>query len=101
MRRLSLAVLGCVILGAGARSAGPPAPEASATPPAIAYEAHVAAGGIAPTGGVLKNPRAGDAAVAKAGERLFSAMNCDGCHNLGGSGWGGPRLAGGRLADRG
>jgi len=97
MRRpLSLAVLGCVILAACARSAGPPAPEASATPPAIAYEAHVAAGGIAPTGGVLKNPHAGDAAVAKAGEQLFSAMNCDGCHNLGGSGWVGPSLADGR-----
>jgi cytochrome c oxidase cbb3-type subunit III len=96
MRRpLSLAVPGCVILAACARSAGP-APEASATPPAIAYEAHVAAGGIAPTGGVLKNPHAGDAAVAKAGERIFSAMNCDGCHNLGGSGWVGPSLADGR-----
>jgi len=91
-----VAVLGCLTLAACARSASPPAPAASPVSPAIAYEAHVAAGGIAPAGGTLENPLAGDAAVAKAGEKLFSAMNCDGCHNLGGSGWVGPSLADGR-----
>ncbi|HXY95864.1 MAG TPA: c-type cytochrome [Steroidobacteraceae bacterium] len=91
-----LGVLGCMTLAACARSAAPPAPEASATPPAIAYEAHLAAGGIAPAGGALRNPHAGDAAVAKAGEQLFSAMNCDGCHNLGATGWVAPNLGDGR-----
>jgi cytochrome c oxidase cbb3-type subunit III len=91
-----LAVLGCATLAACARSAAPPAPGSSPVPPAFAYEAHVAAGGMVPPGGVLTNPHAGDGAVARAGERLFSAMNCDGCHNLGGSGWVGPSLADGR-----
>ena len=95
-RSHAVAVLGCMTLAACARSAPPPAAGASSAPPAIAYEAHVAAGGTAPVGGVLKNPHAGDAAVAKAGGQLFSAMNCDGCHNLGGSGWVGPNLADGR-----
>ena len=90
-----LAVLGCMILAACARSA-PPGSAASAAPPAVAYEAHVAAGGIAPGGGELRNPHAGDAAVAKAGAQLFTAMNCDGCHGLGGSGWVGPNLGDGR-----
>jgi mono/diheme cytochrome c family protein len=90
------ALLVCVSLAACARSAPPPAPGASSAPPAIAYEAHVAAGGIAPAGGVLTNPHAGDAAVAKAGAQLFTAMNCDGCHNLGAIGWVGPSLADGR-----
>lgn len=89
-------LLACMALGACARSAPPPAPGASPAPPAIAYEAHVAAGGIAPAGGVLRNPHAGNAVVAKAGAQLFTAMNCDGCHNLGGSGWVGPSLADGR-----
>lgn len=91
-----LAVLGCLTLTACARSSAPPAPGASAAPPGIAYEAHLAAGGIAPVGGVLKNPHVGDAAVAKAGEQLFAAMNCDGCHNPGGVGWVGPSLSDGR-----
>lgn len=90
------ALLVCVSLAACARSAPQPAPGASSVPPAIAYKAHVPAGGIAPAGGVLTNPHAGDAAVAKAGAQLFTAMNCDGCHNLGGTGWVGPSLADGR-----
>jgi len=97
MKRLQvLTVLAYTTLAACARSGPPPAPGGSQLPPAIAYEAHVAAGGIAPAGGVLTNPHAGDAAVAKAGEQLFSAMNCDGCHNLGAGGWVGPNLADGR-----
>jgi cytochrome c oxidase cbb3-type subunit III len=97
--RLPLAFLACVAgvaLGSCARTAAPPAAPANALPPAVAYEAHVAAGGIAPAGGVLTNPHAGDAAVAKAGAQLFTAMNCDGCHNLGAVGWVGPSLADGR-----
>src|SRR5215472_16230364 len=49
-----------------------------------------------PSGAVPANPKAGDPAVAKAGAVLFSAMNCDGCHGGGASGWVGPSLADGR-----
>ena len=30
------------------------------------------------------------------GEKIFSSMNCDGCHGGDGSGWVGPNLADGR-----
>lgn len=69
---------------------------APATPPGTAYEAHVSAGGHAPPGGALKNPHAGDAATAKSGAQLFTAMNCDGCHGAEGSGAVGPNLGDGR-----
>jgi len=65
-------------------------------PPAIRYEDHVWAGGIAPPGGRLANSHGDDAESAKNGERLFSSMNCDGCHGGAGSGWVGPSLADGR-----
>jgi cytochrome c oxidase cbb3-type subunit 3 len=93
--RALLTLLASVTVASCARPAAPPA-AASQTPPAIAYEAHVAAGGIVPAGGVLRNPHAGDAAVAKGGALLFTAMNCDGCHGTAGSGWVGPNLGAGR-----
>jgi cytochrome c551/c552 len=65
-------------------------------PPSIRYEAHVWAAGIAPPAGELHNPHSGDVESAKAGEKLFTAMNCDGCHGDAGSGWVGPSLADGR-----
>jgi cytochrome c oxidase cbb3-type subunit 3 len=94
--RSLLTALTCAALAACARPAASPAAAANAPPPAIAYEAHLAAGGIPPAGGVLGNPHAGDAAVAKAGAQLFTAMNCDGCHGAAGSGWVGPNLGDGR-----
>ena len=65
-------------------------------PPSIRYEAHVWAAGIAPPAGELRNPHPDDAESAKAGEKLFTSMNCDGCHGDAGSGWVGPSLADGR-----
>jgi cytochrome c oxidase cbb3-type subunit 3 len=65
-------------------------------PPGIEYEAHIAAGGKPPGGAVLVNSQGHEAAVAKAGEALFTAMNCDGCHGGGGTGWIAPSLADGR-----
>jgi cytochrome c551/c552 len=70
--------------------------DASAVPPAIAYEAHVPAANTAPVGGKLENPHKGDAQIAQTGAGLFSQMNCDGCHGGGGTGWEGPSLADGR-----
>jgi cytochrome c oxidase cbb3-type subunit III len=80
----------CSPHGKGAGQGG----EAAA--PAIRYEAHVSAGGLAPPVGDLKNPFAGDASAAKNGAALFVAMNCDGCHGGDGAGWVGPSLADGR-----
>jgi cytochrome c oxidase cbb3-type subunit III len=77
-----------------ASTAGQDAKAAQA--PAIAYEAHVSAGGIAPAVGELKNPFVDDASAAKNGASLFVAMNCDGCHGGDGAGWVGPSLADGR-----
>jgi len=54
------------------------------------------AGEVGPTGGTLKNPHTGDAAVARTGAALFTAMNCDGCHGADGAGWVGPNLGDGR-----
>lgn len=85
----------CALAGCGARNAAVPQPGDSA-PPAIRYEAHLAAGGELPKGAVLANPATGDAAKAQAGGALFTAMNCDGCHGGAGSGWVGPSLADGR-----
>ena len=73
-----------------------PAEAASAVPPAVAYEAHVTAGENAPPGGNLRNPHAGDAAVARSGALLFTAMNCDGCHGADATGFVGPNLGDGR-----
>ena len=84
------------VLAACARQSAQTAPETSAAPPAVRYEAHVAAGGEAPPGGTLRNPHQGDAAIAKNGALLFTTMNCDGCHGGDGSGWVGPNLADGR-----
>jgi mono/diheme cytochrome c family protein len=91
------ALLSCAALASCARQGPPPAaPGADATLPAVRYEAHLAAGGIPPAGGMLHNPHQGDAAVARSGALLFAAMNCDGCHGGGGSGWVAPNLADGR-----
>lgn len=73
-----------------------PANEQSSVPPSIRYEDHLWAGGIEPPAGELHNPHTVDADSAKAGKRLFTSMNCDGCHGDAGSGWVGPSLADGR-----
>jgi mono/diheme cytochrome c family protein len=93
---LAPGLLTCLAVAACSRQAAAPSQEAGAPPPAIRYEAHIAAGGIAPPGAVLRNPHQGDAGVAKNGALLFTAMNCDGCHGGEGSGWVGPNLADGR-----
>jgi cytochrome c oxidase cbb3-type subunit 3 len=44
----------------------------------------------------LSNPYSGDANAAVQGEKLFAAMNCDGCHGGGALGFTAPSLADGR-----
>ena len=89
-------VVAAVLLAACAREAGAPAKDSASTPPGVAYESHITAGGLTPPGGALHNPHAGDAAVAKNGAQLFTAMNCDGCHGPDAAGWVGPNLGDGR-----
>jgi cytochrome c oxidase cbb3-type subunit III len=96
--RLAPPLLACAALAAcGSSRNVPSAPQQSAAaPPAVQYEAHLAAGGVAPPGADLRNPHAGDQAVARSGALLFTNMNCDGCHGGAGSGWVGPNLGDGR-----
>ena len=94
--RASTGLSFAALLLAACGSGSAPVPAPSASPPAIRYEAHLAAGDELPTGAMPTNPKAGDAATARAGAVLFSAMNCDGCHGGGGTGWVGPSLADGR-----
>jgi len=94
-RALAGTLLVCAALSGCAKYQAPAA-QAAPSPPAVRYEAHLAAGEIAPSGATPRNPHAGDAAVARSGALLFTAMNCDGCHGEAGSGWVGPSLADGR-----
>jgi len=87
---------GAVLMGACSPSPAPVSQSQGTGPPAIRYEAHLAAGGQMPKGAEPVNPSAADASKVHAGEQLFTAMNCDGCHGGGGSGWVGPSLADGR-----
>jgi len=56
----------------------------------------VHAGGAAPVAVDMANPDRGESEAAKVGERVFSTMNCDGCHGGGAIGWVGPSLVDGR-----
>jgi cytochrome c oxidase cbb3-type subunit 3 len=65
-------------------------------PPSVRYPQHVYAGGNAPPGGEPSNPLARDSGSVADGEKIFGAMNCDGCHGGGATGWVGPSLVDGR-----
>ena len=95
-QRVSLAAL-VLVLAPGCRGtrSATPTPQTDAAL-AITYPSHLAAGGVAPRGATLTNPYAGDTAAQTAGAALFTAMNCDGCHGGGATGWVGPSLADGR-----
>jgi len=62
----------------------------------VRYPEHVAAGGNQPPAGEIRNPLPIDSANAADGSKVFSAMNCDGCHGGGALGWVGPSLVDGR-----
>ena len=91
---LLLLVPGFAVVSCARESA--PAAAATVAPPAVRYEAHLAASGTLPPGGTLTSPHTVDTAVAKQGALLFTTMNCDGCHGGNASGWVGPDLADGR-----
>jgi cytochrome c oxidase cbb3-type subunit 3 len=65
-------------------------------PLSVRYPDHVAAGGNQPPAVEIKSPLANDSTNATDGSKIFSAMNCDGCHGGGALGWVGPSLVDGR-----
>ena len=69
---------------------------AGGIPPSVRYPDHVAAGDNKPPAGELKNPLISDSANVSDGARIFTSMNCDGCHCCGATGWVGPSLVDGR-----
>jgi cytochrome c oxidase cbb3-type subunit 3 len=62
----------------------------------IRYPNHVSAGGSLPPGSDITNPLGTDSANVADGSKIFSSMNCDGCHGGGALGWVGPSLVDGR-----
>jgi cytochrome c len=65
-------------------------------PPPPTHEAHVFAGGVRPPSAGPRKPHVPGAEHATAGARLFTSMNCDGCHGSGATGFAGPSLVDGR-----
>ena len=92
---LLLLALACRVEKAPPAASGSEEGQPVAAPLAVRYDQHVFAGGKAPPGAAERNPYAGDARSAEEGKRLFSSMNCDGCHG-GGEGWVAPSLSDGR-----
>lgn len=70
--------------------------QSDGTPPSVRYSQHVWAGGNAPPAAELTNPVAKDSSAVPDGGRIFTMMNCDGCHGGGGTGFVGPSLVDGR-----
>lgn len=61
-------------------------------PPSIRPSSRVFAGGIVPAAGRLTSPLPENAKTSAAGAKLFTSMNCDGCHGGGAVGFVGPSL---------
>src|SRR5262245_15524904 len=93
---MSSAMLVMAVLAAGCSKQQAAANPETPSAPGMSYEAHVNAGGVAPPAVPPPSRPAGSATDAKAGEGLFSSMNCDGCHGGGATGWEGPSLVDGR-----
>jgi mono/diheme cytochrome c family protein len=65
---------------------------ANSGPPSVRPSERIFAGGIVPPAGRLGNPMPENAQTAAQGAKLFTSMNCDGCHGGGAVGWVGPSL---------
>jgi cytochrome c oxidase cbb3-type subunit III len=103
MRRIMLFLAGSAWLGlaaVGCHGAQAESPRAAVTsgivPASVSYAGRVNIGGTPPKGGDYRNPDAGNARLAEQGGKVFTAMNCDGCHGVGATGWVGPSLVDGR-----
>lgn len=66
------------------------------SPVGVRFDQYGSADALARSTETLSNPFSGDAGAAQAGEVLFAAMNCDGCHGGGALGFVGPSLVDGR-----
>jgi len=95
---LMLVLGACKLSGTGDATARQPDASAAAAevPLAVRYVQHVNAGGTAPPSARLANPFRGDSGSAAQGGKLFSSMNCDGCHGGAADGFAGPSLIDGR-----
>ena len=89
VRRASCVVFAVVLAACERSSAG-------GVPVSVRYPDHVAAAGNQPAAVEIENPIASDSTVVADGSKIFSAMNCDGCHGGGALGWVGPSLVDGR-----
>ena len=89
-------VRGAWCVGAAVLLAACERSNAGGVPGSIRYPDHVAAGGNEPPAVEVKNPIASDSTIVADGGKIFSAMNCDGCHGGGALGWVGPSLVDGR-----
>jgi len=61
-------------------------------PPSTRPSERIFAGGVLPPAGALGNPLRENAQTAAEGAKLFTGMNCDGCHGAGAVGQVGPSL---------
>jgi cytochrome c oxidase cbb3-type subunit III len=95
MRSCVVRRAGCVV-ALGMLMAACDRSNAGAVPVSIRYPDHVAAGGNQPPAVDITNPLKPDSINAADGGKIFSSMNCDGCHGGGATGWVGPSLVDGR-----
>lgn len=65
-------------------------------PPSIRYPDHIDAGASPPPATEVSSPFKTDSGSVADGLRIFTSMNCDGCHGGGATGWVGPSLVDGR-----
>ena len=98
--RAALTVLAAASGACRERSAAPPAAATTTgSENALVIARHddrVFAGGLMPPAERVVNSEAHDSKAAEEGARLFTSMNCDGCHGGGAVGAVGPSLTDGR-----
>ena len=92
----TVTMLALIACARGAPDAGGSGAAEGPAASAVLYSQHIPAGGTFPSGDSLLNPYSGAQKSAAEGEKLFSSMNCDGCHGGGAVGFVGPSLSDGR-----
>ncbi len=88
---VAIALLGACVACAKKDAAAPPASSGD-----VLQTDRIYAGGVKPPDLPFPFPRATSTPTAASGAKLFTAMNCDGCHGGGATGWVGPSLIDGR-----
>ena len=96
---MKISVVALAIGALGCRAADPiPTGMGSneGAPPSVSNAQHIAVEGVLPAGADFANPDRGDSASVVEGRKLFTSMNCDGCHGGGATGFIAPSLSDGR-----